>query len=96
MTNYQAVWNRAQNPTATPADLIEQMDPIDGGSFFPARGWFCNYAAGVVDDYGHTGYPFRTKAGALKAARASIRAKQDGTNTFPLTKDWTARHEQEA
>jgi len=93
MTNYSAVWDRAQNPNAKAVDLIEKMDGDDGASFIPTRTWFCNYIIGVQDNYGHTGYPFRTKTGALKAARASIKAKQDGSNQFSLQKDWDARHE---
>jgi hypothetical protein len=95
MTDYSGCRKRADNPNPKAVDLITQMDPIDGGSFIPARTWHCCYVDGVTDNYGHTGYPFRTKTGALKAARASIKAKTDGTNTFSLEKDWDVRHEKE-
>lgn len=71
------------------ADFITPVDPVDADTFgldYPPK-WFVKYPPGVLDDYGHTGYYFRTKRGAVLMARRALAAKPG--SKIMLTKDWT-------
>lgn len=71
---------------ATARDLITPVDGCDADSFDVPPKWFVKYPEGVTDNYGQTGYYFRTLNGARYMARNAFRARPGAM--ICLVKDW--------